>query len=54
MDEETVVEAIERARIGVSQYLEIMELFPTVNVAEDREFQRKFDAFYRVRQKHRD
>ena len=54
MDEERIVEAIEKARTGISQYLEIMKLFPTVNVAENCEFQRKFNAFYRVRQKHRD
>jgi hypothetical protein len=54
LDEERIVKAIKKARTGISQYIEIMDLFPTVNVAENREFQRKFNAFYRVRQKPRD
>lgn len=49
--EQAIVEAIDRARKGISQYLEIMELFPEVDVANHRSFQRKFNAFYRVRQR---
>jgi hypothetical protein len=51
MEEKQIVDAINKARKGISQYLEIMELFPKVNVAQNRDFQRKFNAFYRVRQR---
>ena len=51
MDERQIMEAIREARKGISQYLNIMELFPKVNVAEDSEFQLKFNAYYRVRQR---
>ncbi len=51
MEEKQIVEAIKKARKGITQYLEIMELLPEVNVADNREFQRKFNAFYRVRQR---
>jgi len=54
MEEEQLVEAIAKARKGISQYLEIMELFPKVNVAENRDFQRRFNAFYKVRQRSRE
>lgn len=54
MEEEQVVEAITKAQKGISQYLEIMELFPKVNVAENGDFRRKFNAFYRVRQRPRE
>lgn len=43
--------ALEKARPGIRQYLEIMSDFSGTNVAEDRAFQRKFNAFYRVRQR---
>lgn len=43
--------AIAKARPGIAQYLEIMEQLPGVNVAEDRIFQRRFNAFYRIRQR---
>ena len=54
MEEKQIVEAIKKARKGITQYLEIMELLPEVNVADNREFQRKFNAFYRVRQRSRE
>lgn len=54
MEEILIVEAITKAKKGISQYLEIMELFPKVDVAENRDFQRKFNAFYRVRQRSRE
>jgi len=50
-DADSVTAAIEKAEPGIRQYLEIMAEFPRVNVAEDREFQRKFNGFYRVRQR---
>jgi hypothetical protein len=43
-----IEEAIKRAEPGICQYLEIMELLPKVNVASDRDFQRRFNRFYRV------
>lgn len=51
MNKTKIHEAIARARKGISQYLEIMTLFPAVDVASDRDFQRKFNAFYRIRQR---
>lgn len=54
MEEHEISAAIERARRGIDQYLTIMELFPNVNVSLDCGFQRKFNAFYRVRQRTRE
>lgn len=50
MEREVIEKAIERARRGIGQYLEIMELFPSTNVSKNRDFQRKFNYFYRVKQ----
>jgi hypothetical protein len=51
MDDNHILAAIINAKKGISQYLEIMELFPKSNVAMDHNFQRKYNAFYRVRQR---
>jgi hypothetical protein len=51
VDESQVVAAINKARKGIAQYLEIMELLPHVDVGHDRSFRRKYNAFYRVRQR---
>ncbi len=51
MDESNIVTAINSARKGIAQYLEIMDLLPHVDVSRDRNFQRKYNAFYRVRQR---
>lgn len=51
MEQRQIEEAIENAEPGIAQYLEIMELLPKVNVTDDPEFQRKFNRFYRVRQR---
>ena len=48
---EKIREAIERARKGIAQYLEIMELFSNTDVSTDKDFQRKFNGFYRIRQR---
>jgi hypothetical protein len=48
---EKIKQAIEKARKGITQYLEIMELFPRTDVSVDKGFQRKFNRFYRIRQK---
>ncbi len=54
MDRQSVVDALNRAQKGVEQYLEIMALFPRVDVSIDRDFQRKYNAFYRLRQRRPD
>ena len=54
MEEHEIISAIERAHRGIGQYLAIMELFPDVNVSADCDFQRQFNAFYRVRQRTRE
>jgi hypothetical protein len=44
-------EAIENARNGIRRYVEIMELFPITDVSRDKYFQRKFNGFYRIKQR---
>lgn len=41
----------ERIKIGVEKYQDIMKMFndPKVDVSKDRDFQKKFVSFYRVR-----
>ena len=39
----------ENKKRGVEKYADIMQTFPSVNVATDKNFQRKFNGFYRVR-----
>ena len=51
MTEKDIAAAIERARRGITQYLSIMDLFPNINASADREFQRRFNGFYRIRQR---
>lgn len=51
MDHKTIVEAINNARKGIRQYLEIMRLFSETNVSENTQFQKKYNGFYRVRQR---
>lgn len=51
MQANEIGKAIEKARKGISQYLEIMHLFPLVNTSTDRDFQKKFNGFYRIRQR---
>jgi len=51
MTEEEITAAIERAKRGIKQYLAIMDLFPNVDASTNRDFQRQFNAFYRVRQR---
>jgi hypothetical protein len=40
---EQIEEAIGRAKKGIGQYLEIMDLFSHTDVTGDRYFQRKFN-----------
>lgn len=51
MDQKTIVEAINNAQEGIRQYLEIMRLFSVTDVSLNTEFQRKYNNFYRVRQR---
>ena len=51
MDEKEIISAIKRARKGIDQYLAIMDSFQSTDVSADREFQRKFNSFYRIRQR---
>ena len=51
MDKEAITSAINKARKGIDQYVEIMTLFPIRDVSSDKEFQRKFNGFYRIRQR---
>ncbi len=51
MEKREIAALVEKARKGIAQYLEIMQLFPSVNVAEDRDFQRKFNTFYRIQRR---
>ena len=54
MEAPEIIAAIDRAHKGIRQYLEIMDLFPSVDVSVDCYFQRIFNAFYRVRQRKRE
>ncbi len=51
MGRETVIKAINDATKGINQYLEIMLLFQQTDVSKNKEFQKKFNGFYRVRQR---
>ena len=51
MEKDEIVTAIKLARKGINQYLAIMEMFPSVDVSVDKTFQRRFNAFYRIRQR---
>lgn len=41
----------EKIKVGVEKYLWIMETVKKVNVQKNKEFQRKFNGFYRIRQR---
>lgn len=43
--------ALEKARKGILQYSELMRLLPAVDVSRDADFQRKYNAFYRVQRR---
>ena len=54
MTQEQIEKAIDKAKKGIIQYLEIMDLLYKVDVSSHREFQKKYNAFYRVRQRTED
>lgn len=51
MTHDEIHEALLKAQKGISQYDELMRLFPNVDVSKDGEFQRKYNAFYRVQRR---
>lgn len=51
MRRDEIIAAIEKARGGIRQYLDIMAMFPTVDVSTNETFQRRFNHFYRIRQR---
>ena len=45
--------ALPKVQRGLCSYLELMRIFPHVDVSVDKDFQRKFNGFYRMRQRPR-
>ena len=41
----------ENLNIGLNRYLDIMKCFQETNVSTDRDFQRKYNNFYKIRQR---
>jgi hypothetical protein len=50
MNRSQIAQAVEKAKRGIAQYTEIMELVSIVDVSINPAFQKKYNAFYRVRQ----
>ena len=51
MQKDKIIAAIRKAREGISQYLDIMAMLPVVDVTTHRGFQRRYNHFYRIRQR---
>lgn len=51
MTHDEVQVAISKATKGIGQYLDLQQRFGQVDVSADREFQRKYNAFYRVQRR---
>jgi hypothetical protein len=51
MNRNQIAQAVEKAKRGIAQYIEIMELVSIVDVSINPAFQKKYNAFYRVRQR---
>jgi hypothetical protein len=51
VDDIKLQEAIKKAKPGLEKYLKIMSLVKMVDVSKEKEFQRAFNGFYRVRQR---
>lgn len=51
IDDVKITEALKKAKPGLEKYLKIMSLVNMVDVTNDKEFQRAFNGFYRVRQR---
>jgi hypothetical protein len=54
MNKDNIKTAIGKARRGIERYLEIMALFYNTDVSQDEYFQKKFNGFYRIRQRSAD
>jgi len=54
MTEDQIIKAIDTVRDSIAQYIELMRMFPRVNVATDADFQRKYNGYYRVRQRNKE
>lgn len=48
-DIEKALDNLEKRAQGIQHYMNIMSKVKTVNVADDQDFQREFDFFYKVR-----
>ncbi len=51
---ENTKKVIHKIEPGLKKYKAIMDYFYEVNVSQDKEFQRKFNGFYRIRQRPKD
>ncbi|WP_366923859.1 hypothetical protein MFMK1_000775 [Metallumcola ferriviriculae] len=51
MDMAKALEAIERVEPGLEKYLQIMKLLHKVDVSKDTQFRKKYNGFYRMRQR---
>ena len=51
MSPEGIQVAIEKARKGIAQYADLMKAFPKCDVSTNTDFQRKYNAFYRVQRR---
>ena len=49
-----IIAAIDKARPGITRYLEIMERFSLTDVSQDEDFQRLFNGFYRIQRRQKD
>ena len=51
MTDRDIEAAIAKAQAGIARYLEIMRMLPEVDVSRDAGFQKRFNGFYRMRQR---
>ena len=51
MDDSQIVAAIEKAKKGITQYLAIMDTVHRVDVSRNRDFQKRYNRFFRMRQR---
>lgn len=51
MTQTEIQDALSKAKKGIAQYAELMSRFPDVDVSTNAEFQRKYNAFYRVQRR---
>ena len=51
MDDWQIVAAIAKARKGITQYLAIRDTLHRVDVSRDRNFQKRYNSFFKVRQR---